>query len=271
VITQNTTLDSDVGPCPGDGIVIGASNITLDLAQFRVLGMGSPSSVGIRVREPHHRVRITNGTVAGFDQDGVSVWTSDNVIDRLAVRGNGFRIALQGNRNNQVRGNVIIGNLVNGIVTRVSSDNTIETNVIAQTRLGDGIFIGGSVVLNGVVVPVSGNRVIGNSILNNARDGVLTSSTSAEIRGNSIRNNRGNGVFGITANINLPQCCAVIHRNHIFGNGANGVLVQGTNNTIVANTALANRRFDLADANPACDANIWTGNRFGTRNQPCIK
>ncbi len=55
-----------------------------------------------------------------------------------------------------------------------------------------------------------------------------------------------------------------------MGNTADGVLVQGTNNRILANTAFANRRFDLADANPGCDSNTWAGNLFGTRNQVCI-
>ena len=37
VITQDTTLDSDLVNCPGDGVVIGASNITLDLAGLTLL------------------------------------------------------------------------------------------------------------------------------------------------------------------------------------------------------------------------------------------
>src|SRR5437868_5489743 len=31
VITKSTTLDSDLTNCPGDGVVIGANNLTLDL------------------------------------------------------------------------------------------------------------------------------------------------------------------------------------------------------------------------------------------------
>jgi len=28
--------------------------------------------------------------------------------------------------------------------------------------------------------------------------------------------------------------------------------------------------FDLTDEYPACDANTWSANQYGTRNQPCI-
>lgn len=271
VITENTTLHSDVGPCPGDGIVIGASDITLDLAHFRVFGMGSSGSVGVRVGELHSRVRITNGTVAGFGQSGVYVRSSDNVIERLAVRGNGFGILLEVNRNNRVRGNLVTGNFADGIVTRVSSDNAIESNVISQNG-GLGVFIGGPVVLDGVVVPVTGNRVVGNSIFNNGTDGVMLAGAAAEVRGNSITSNGRNGLFALVTDIRpgLRQCCALMQGNHIVGNAADGVLVQGSNNRILTNTVFANRRFDLADANPACDANTWMGNQFGTRNQPCI-
>lgn len=29
--------------------------------------------------------------------------------------------------------------------------------------------------------------------------------------------------------------------------------------------------FDLADENPACEGNAWSGNRFESANQPCIR
>jgi dipeptidyl aminopeptidase/acylaminoacyl peptidase len=40
VITQDTTLDSDLIDCPGDGLVIGADNITLDLNGHTIDGTG---------------------------------------------------------------------------------------------------------------------------------------------------------------------------------------------------------------------------------------
>jgi hypothetical protein len=55
-----------------------------------------------------------------------------------------------------------------------------------------------------------------------------------------------------------------------------------TNNRIVNNTAVGNSAlpfipspvfgpsFDLKDANPACDANVWNANRYRTFNQPCV-
>ncbi|MDQ4132332.1 MAG: hypothetical protein M3179_03805 [Actinomycetota bacterium] len=36
--TQDTVLDAELGPCPGNGIVIGANHITLDLNGRTVFG-----------------------------------------------------------------------------------------------------------------------------------------------------------------------------------------------------------------------------------------
>jgi hypothetical protein len=48
VITQDTTLDSDLIDCPGDGIVIGASDITLDLGDGIYLGPETGDNVARR-------------------------------------------------------------------------------------------------------------------------------------------------------------------------------------------------------------------------------
>src|SRR5215210_9323889 len=41
LITTDTTLDSDVGPCVGDGLIVAADDITLDLGGHTVSGTGT--------------------------------------------------------------------------------------------------------------------------------------------------------------------------------------------------------------------------------------
>jgi hypothetical protein len=48
VITQDTTLDSDLIDCPGDGLVIGADNVTLDLNGHTIDGSAADDSAGVR-------------------------------------------------------------------------------------------------------------------------------------------------------------------------------------------------------------------------------
>ncbi|HEV2810870.1 MAG TPA: hypothetical protein VGV93_10810, partial [Acidimicrobiales bacterium] len=52
VITQTTTLTADVGPCPGNGIIIGADNIMLNLNGHTISGTPGPgdgNAAGIRL------------------------------------------------------------------------------------------------------------------------------------------------------------------------------------------------------------------------------
>jgi hypothetical protein len=60
-----------------------------------------------------------------------------------------------------------------------------------------------------------------------------------------------------------------ISRNVAFNAATGGrFLVTGQNNLITDNLA---PRIDAADANPLCGSNSWTGNLFGSVNQPCIQ
>jgi hypothetical protein len=64
VLTGNITLTNDLLACAGDGLVIGAGGITVNLNGHVVQGTG----LGVGVRNTgHHDVTIRNGTVRNFD------------------------------------------------------------------------------------------------------------------------------------------------------------------------------------------------------------
>src|SRR5215216_5795172 len=73
VITRDTTLDSDLIDCPGDGLVIGADGITLDLNGHLIDGDGARSDSeyanddGIDNTAGYDRLTLTDGTVQDFD------------------------------------------------------------------------------------------------------------------------------------------------------------------------------------------------------------
>ncbi|MDQ4091554.1 MAG: right-handed parallel beta-helix repeat-containing protein, partial [Actinomycetota bacterium] len=188
VITQDTVLDTDVGPCPGNGIIIGASNITLDLGGHTIFGspstptppyldhlQGQPSNFnGIFIDRPYSGVVIRNGSVRGFG-DGVTVYrSSGNTLERLVAgdnRCNGIR--LQGTQyepatNNLVRENVVTRNGCAGIGLRQSTQsNTVERNAVFANA-GPGVRVQPA----GFLVNGSNNRVRHNHIHQNGADGV---------------------------------------------------------------------------------------------------
>ncbi len=64
VVTTNTTVTANLTDCPGDGLIIGAHNVTLNLNGRTIDGVGL--GVGIR-NNGFDNVTIRNGTATGFD------------------------------------------------------------------------------------------------------------------------------------------------------------------------------------------------------------
>ena len=274
VVTQDTVLDADVGPCPGPGIVIGASGVTLDLGGHTVFGAMSSTSSGILVEDRLTGVRVRNGTVAGFQLGVSGVQIVGNTFERLLVQNNrchGIEVLGFGSggfitaaRENTVRENVVRANGCSGVHLMQRSDsNVVERNVITGNA-GPGVFLEAIAPNN---TPRS-NTVRQNSIEANSGDGITDQGFFNTSVGNVIRGNAGNGVNLVS----IFGGSATVQGNQVTANGANGVVVRvgRTGVQVVGNTATGNAVVDLVDENIDCSGNTWSGNTFGTRNQPCI-
>ncbi len=296
-ITQSTTLDSDVGPCAGTGIRIGANNITLDLGGRTVYGRQTPGEgAGILV-DNRTGVTIRNGRVILFDAGVVIQGGSGNTVTDVVAQDNigtaatdfGDGIAVFDSSNNVIRRNraqrngpysgiSLVGNSDNNLI----DENTVQGNDIdfsAATNQDQGIRVEGRGADNNTV---SNNRVEASGL-----DGIIVfgypsglQNTGNVLRGNVTRRNgfhtkthrTGHGI--VTGGPNT-----LVERNISEGNAASGIRVNSQNNTIRNNTARNNAvfvnaatgpAFDLQDTQPNCDANVWQANTFGTRSQACI-
>ena len=280
VITHDTVLTADVGPCPGTGIIIGASNITLDLGGHTVFGAPSNAAAGILVEAPFSTtpspagVRLRNGTVTGF-RLGVSIVRSvDNTVERLLVAGNlchGIELLGTGSggpfpaTRNLVRDNVVQGNGCSGVhLLQNASGNVVERNNIVGNA-GAGVFL----EQLGPNNTPRNNTIRQNVIRGNGGNGITEMGFFNSFTGNVIT---ANALDGIRIGGGLGAGGSVVQANQILGNGGNGVLIQAPrfDNQVLGNTATGNAVFDLADENFECQGNTWAGNTFGTRNQPCI-
>lgn len=296
-ITQNTTLNGNVGPC-NIGIEIGANNVTLDLNGFTVSGtIGRGEEGGIKMFN-RSNVMIRNGTVRGFDT-GIYVETSTRVtiLNMTATENVGQGIFDEGiqfylsDRNSVINSTVTRNGHGAGIAVYDGSYNIIDKNLIAdnntrgiddthgnQQNIGVRIFF-----LGDRAGPTTGNVVSNNDVRGNGLDGIQFSRFTV---GNTAKNNTvvNNGLTG--GSIRDGDGIAVFGRgnfvqdNEVLGNGQSGIHAYSgaTGNYIQRNTALNNNagpnpdvQQDLRDDNTACDANKWLSNQFGTRNQTCIK
>lgn len=217
-ISANTTLTADVGPCDGDGIVVGADGITLNLNGHRVFGTPDPDdNVGIRLFR-RTGVTVTGGDVSQFGAGVAIQGGSDNVVRRVRAHDNvGF---IDGS-----------GDFGDGVAIFNSIDNLVSDSTIAHNGPFDGVGVFGA--------RSTGNRLDRNVVQDNniARysralglflnldDGVnlgagLEGGSHTRVTRNSIRRNGLNGVDACSIRGN--PCITtdnVISQNEVQGNG----------------------------------------------------
>jgi parallel beta-helix repeat protein len=117
-LTANTTLDSDLIGCTGDGVRIGANGITLDLNGHTISASSSGAGSGVDDTGGYDNVTIENGLMRGGFSRGVY---------------------LSGVTGSATQGLDISGSL-QGIVLFDSSSNVVKNNAVADANVGIGVF-----------------------------------------------------------------------------------------------------------------------------------
>src|SRR5947208_2793447 len=92
VITQDTKVDNDLIDCPGDGLVVGADDVTLDLHGHTIDGGGQGRGIAVgdqrTLIDGPDRVTVENGTVREFG-DGIHLsGSAGSHVQNLTVSGN---------------------------------------------------------------------------------------------------------------------------------------------------------------------------------------
>lgn len=273
VITQDTVLDANLGPCPGHGLVIGADNITLDLNGHTLMGTAAQGDGAGVLVENRTGVRVTNGFIRNFDAGVALVGGSGHTVSRLRLFDNigsslaqwGHGIVLRGSQGNRVSANMLVNNgpfagiaLLGG--EQPSRDNSIVGNhVLHHTALDPGDPAFGTpdqLPLNSGIVLGFGqgsNRIEANVVANSLLHGIATGFIAGNnvIVGNTLYRNGhhvqnpinapGHGlVIGPGSNRNT------VERNTSVGNAGSGIYVQGgtaafnPNNVVRFNRAFGN-------------------------------
>ncbi|HWH34637.1 MAG TPA: right-handed parallel beta-helix repeat-containing protein [Acidimicrobiales bacterium] len=309
VITVDTTLDADVGPCPGTGLVIGADRVILDLNGHRLFGTAGSAGEGVGVLvEGRERVWVTNGAVQHFDAGVAIVGGANNRVTRVRAIDNvgslaagfGDGIVAESSTGNVFEDNIIRRNgpfggitLFGGSTHHTISRNLVQDNVVLTSPSGpqqdDGIRLENLSTDN----IISENRVYDNGL-----DGIALFRGSArnQVVRNDVRRNGAHGQVhrqgdGIAVFNQADR--NLISENRVFDNGANGIFLRGPvtfnppsgpvtipgarENRVLGNFTGNNGpipgpggpRYDLRDNNPDCDENIWLDNTYLTAFPEC--
>ena len=169
VITQNTMLANDVGPClTGDGLTIAGNNIRVNLMGHTITGshqnattISSAQQVGIDLNGVTGDT-VENGTVQYFDAGVALSNGSGNTVRGINAHDNVNRDVLL-NLSQSAQTECDYGD---GIVAFSSSNNRIEGNTVTHNGPFDGIGVVGSFEGQGFVA-ANNNTIVGNQATDN--------------------------------------------------------------------------------------------------------
>lgn len=284
VITANTTLKKNVGPCTAGqfGIIFGASNITLDLNGNSIIGLpgsftGVTSAGHINNEiKGYHPTSISHvGTITGFnigiDLDG----DISDIVEHVHITSNGEGIATEdGSGGNTFAYNTISGNGFGMLMNNAPADRIIG-NTIAGNALGMEIDSPGPTVMTG------------NAVVNNNDDGLrlLADTQGMLITNNEFSCNKGNGINYVGGNggmtINSNRISANMgdgvslnsesgirtELNTVSDNGGNGIALRlSDTNCTNGNITIGNGTDDLFWDGANAGTNFWPANHFDTAN-----
>ncbi len=204
-MTTNAVLTQNLS-CPGtDGIVVGASRITVDLKGFTLRGDRSLFHYGIN-DNGFDEVTLKNGVVRNFhrgasalaDQVSVlNVLASGNIAEGIVVLGDLAKV-----RSSTASGNGDVGIVVSGASAKVQSSSAsgnaqrgitlqgpaaLTQSSTASGNAGNGIFVAGA------SAQIKSSKASGNSTY-----GIVISGDAAQLTGNRAE---GNGFEGGTSNL----------------------------------------------------------------------
>jgi parallel beta-helix repeat protein len=221
IITADTTLGSDLTDCSGDGIVIGAAGITLDLDGHTIDGdaTAGATEAGIGIRnDGYDDVTIKSGFVQEFDfgvrLDGPSGISLRSVVWRRNTRA-GIRI--QNSVGDALIGNTSAGNGTFGIIFFGGThDNLVERNSVSDNGGGGiGDFVSDH------------DRIVHNVVSGNDEGIVAGGSSDTLIERNAVSGNFVGIVVGGSDR-------TTVSANRVSGN-LDGIVVDGEGSTVVRN------------------------------------
>lgn len=261
VITRNTTLSENIGPCPGNGLIIGANNIILNCAGFTISGSASSDTfprageVGIDL-VGKSGVAVKNCSVSGFNSDLYLSASNANTFTGNSVEGSSADYWLQ----------------FEAFGLNKSSDNTFARNTFFDnwrafyiTSSDHNIFIGNS----GTAPNVANSGFL--NMFGSSHDTFVANTANSLSFGFIMYQSNDNTFIANNANGNDESFGVVSSSSNTFiGNNASdndfccsgvGFYIQAgsDDNTLIRNTADGNPMYGFWLT--GSDNNIFTGNK----------
>jgi len=230
-VFEKVTLEADLD-CTGDGLIVGADKVVIDLDGFTIEGDGGAGDIGIE-NIGFDSVTIKDGTIAGFS-DCVSIGgnaqkTKLTDLHLFGCLGDG--VDLNDSDLGKLKGVVANGNTQNGITLGAgATGNKIEKSASLGNTLA-GVAVNGTdntlkkvdtaVNTDGIQLNGPDNTADGCTARQNVDHGFEITDNGNHIKKCTSEGNRDEG-FRV-----LAAAGTVIEKSFAIGNGQHGIFVIG--------------------------------------------
>ncbi len=200
-----------IGAAGKNGIRIDASNVTLDLMGFELIGVTS-SQNGIFASPSTANIAIFNGSATGWPQQGIDMHNAGSVILKdLQAAGNGGAGIIAGS-SAMIAGCIVSSNLANGITT--GGDGLVKSCVASGNGAGSA----------GIGILAANRTLISECTADlNRNDGIRVTSDCYLINNHAS----GNGMGATAAGIHTTGTNNRIDQNQVSSNSGYGILSDG--------------------------------------------
>lgn len=138
-VTASTTLTGNL-TCAGNGLVVGANNITIDGGNYTITGDRGLYDYGINNSSGYDSVTVKNLSVTNFNYGVYLFNSSGSTIQNITAYSNRFYgIYLLSSNSNTLTNNTVYSNELTGIQLQGSSLNTLTNNTMSGN--GNNLYI----------------------------------------------------------------------------------------------------------------------------------
>jgi parallel beta-helix repeat protein len=252
VITEDVTLTSDLNCSNGDGLIVGASGITINMNGYSISSGNEPGSQDPRTNSGDETgsqdPRTNSGDETGSQDPRTNSGDETGAEARTADYDGSSGILVANADNVAISGLGEISGFSRGVTFLGSSGGALTDVQLANNDIG------------AVVANSEGTEISRNTLTNNGIAVVSDSSNGGVTAFNQIVANLEEGILILGSSDN------VVAANNMYGNGANGIYLDpmSEGNHIDYNTVFGHETADLNNAD-GMPTNV-NQNSFGDNN-----
>ena len=276
-IYYDTTLTQDIIDCPGDGIIIGYHDITLDCADHRIIGLvqeincDPPEDAGMCAEFCEEEVdpaSCEDQCYMCFEicESDTSCWEEIPACAELLVRYKYPEVGINVDGSYYLKRNITIKNCVvenfkDGMYLKNAHESSIIDNKTSNNSFGIRLY--GNCYNNAIKDnDVFGNREAGIELRSSHDNTIADNAVSENMHGITITDSSGNRIEHNTVNFNLQgiylrgfhpdDAVSVITDNTISSNEYAALMLFETRNTIITMNLVSNNGYGIYSLGQSC-------------------